>query len=71
MLADGQLGLDSSDYQHACDALLLEMPLLPAPRQFAGNSDQQCRVRQLIENSDWWRRRVLAEWLDQLGRSPA
>jgi len=51
--------------------LLLELPLLPAPRQFAGDSDQQCRVRQLIENSDWWRRRVLAEWLDQLGRSPA
>lgn len=71
LLANGQLGLDSSDYQHACDALLLEMPLLPAPRQFAGDSDQQCRVRQLIENSDWWRRRVLAEWLDQLGRSPA
>ncbi len=71
LLADGQLGLDASDYQHACAALLEEMPVLPAPRQFAGNPDEQRRVRQLIENSDWWRRRVLAQWLEQLGGGPA
>jgi len=71
LLADGQLGLDASDYQHAGTALLRELPVLPAPRHFAGNPDEQRRIRQLIENSDWWRRRVLALWLEQLGGASA
>lgn len=44
-------------------ALLPQLPVLPRPRQFAGDARQQALIRQLIEGSDWWRRRVLAAWL--------
>lgn len=41
-------------------ALLLRLPVLPRPKQFAGDAHQQALIRQLIEGCDWWRRRVLA-----------
>ncbi|MDX1724730.1 MAG: hypothetical protein R3355_16645 [Pseudomonas sp.] len=43
-------------------ALLSQLPVLPRPQQFAGDAQQQALIRQLIEGSDWWRRRVLAAW---------
>ena len=42
--------------------LLSQLPVLPRPQQFAGDAQQQALIRQLIEGSDWWRRRVLAAW---------
>lgn len=47
----------------AFQPLLAQLPVLPRPRQFAGDAQQQALIRQLIEGSDWWRRRVLADWL--------
>lgn len=41
---------------------LSQLPVLPRPQQFAGDAQQQALIRQLIEGSDWWRRRVLAAW---------
>ncbi|MBA1202813.1 hypothetical protein G7009_13795 [Pseudomonas capeferrum] len=43
-------------------ALLATLPVLPRPRQFAGDAHQQALIRQVIEGSDWWPRRVLAAW---------
>ncbi|WP_339510949.1 hypothetical protein [Pseudomonas sp. RL_15y_Pfl2_60] len=49
------------------------LPVLPRPQLFAGNAQQQALIRQLIEGSDWWRRRVLSLWRCQAERvaSPA
>jgi hypothetical protein len=53
----------SSDEQlQAYQTLLPQLPVLPRPQQFAGDAQQQALIRQLIEGSDWWRRRVLAAW---------
>ncbi|WPC06053.1 hypothetical protein SBP02_04680 [Pseudomonas benzenivorans] len=43
--------------------LQAQLPVLPRPRLFAGDAREQALIRQLIEGSDWWRRRVLAAWL--------
>lgn len=43
-------------------ARLSQLPVLPRPQQFAGDAYQQALIRQLIEGSDWWRRRVLVAW---------
>lgn len=41
-------------------ALFRTLPPLPRPQQFAGNAQQQALIRQLVEGSDWWGRRVLS-----------
>jgi hypothetical protein len=46
-------------------ALLSQLPVLTRPQQFAGDAHQQALIRQLIEGSDWWCRRVLAAWQDE------
>lgn len=50
-------------YLQRSQALLAQLPVLPRPRHFAGDAREQALIRQLIEGSDWWRRRVLASWL--------
>ncbi|UVJ44697.1 hypothetical protein NVV94_03615 [Pseudomonas sp. LS1212] len=50
-------------------ALLPKLPVLPRPQQFAGDADQQALIRQLIEGSDWWRRRVLAAWQAEMAHA--
>lgn len=46
----------------ACAQQLKALPVLARPQVFAGDAQQQALIRQLIEGSDWWRRRVLCAW---------
>ncbi|SFU09904.1 hypothetical protein [Pseudomonas marincola] len=41
---------------------LRELPIFARPQCFAGDTQQQVFIRQLIESSDWWPRRVLSAW---------
>jgi hypothetical protein len=60
----------SSDEQlQAYQTLLPQLPVLPRPQQFAGDAQQQALIRQLIEGSDWWRRRVLAAWQVEIAQT--
>lgn len=59
-LSEPQKGIDNP--LQAYQALLAELPVLPRPQQFAGDAHQQALIRQLIEDSDWWPRRVVAAW---------
>ncbi|MGX5220469.1 hypothetical protein [Pseudomonas sp. S9] len=44
---------------------LNSLPVLPRPQVFTGGAQQQALIRQLIEGSDWWRRRVFSAWQSQ------
>ncbi len=68
-----QLPLLVSEQPLACQEQLNTLPVLPRPLTFAGDAQQQALIRQLIEGSDWWRRRVLGAWRSQAERavSPA
>ncbi|WP_449433097.1 hypothetical protein [Pseudomonas putida] len=54
------------DAQPAID---LPLPILPRPQQYAGDPRQQALIRQLIEGSDWWRRRVLVAWQAEMAHA--
>ncbi|MCO7564532.1 hypothetical protein NJI34_18770 [Pseudomonas sp. S 311-6] len=52
----GELAQGAEQHQ----ALVCSLPPLPRPQQFAGSTQQQVLIRQLVEGSDWWGRRVLS-----------
>lgn len=68
-----QLPLLCGEQPLACQERLSALPILPRPQTFSGDAQQQALIRQLVEGSDWWRRRVLSAWQSQaaLIASPA
>ncbi|MFI8479853.1 hypothetical protein ACIGCM_04695 [Pseudomonas sp. NPDC078700] len=64
-----QLPLLVGEQPLACQEQLNKLPILPRPQTYSGDAQQQALIRQLIEGSDWWRRRVFSAWQAQAERA--